>query len=43
MPNGGKLPGHKIYEITGEWHRGSSEYSDGFTIVVESVSTIRSL
>lgn len=43
MPNGGRLPGHKIYEISGEWHRGSSEYPDGFTIIVESISTIRNL
>lgn len=43
MPNGGRIPGHKIYEISGEWHRGSSEYPDGFTIIVKSISTIRNL
>lgn len=42
-PNGGHIPGHKIYEVHGEWHRGSSEYPDGFTIVVESSSVVRSL
>jgi hypothetical protein len=43
MPNGGRLPGHKIYEIVGEWHRGSSEFPDGFTIVVDRSSVIRTL
>lgn len=43
LPNGGSLPGHKIYEITGEWHRGSAEYPDGFTIIVESYSIIKNI
>ena len=43
MPNGGRLLGHRIYEITGEWHRGSIEYPDGFTIIVQFVTIVRKL